>query len=198
MAERTNQRDSMKSFRFETSLWLPRPRAEVFEFFADALNLEKITPSWLHFQVITPEPIQIHQGAEIDYKLRIRGFPVRWRSRITAWDPPHRFVDEQVRGPYRVWIHEHRFIDEAGGTLCQDAVQYTPLGGSLIKKLFVERDVGEIFAYRSERLKGFFHPAFREQAATGLRTKPVVGFSDLTPKLQELPDVVSERPPQKP
>jgi ligand-binding SRPBCC domain-containing protein len=147
---------AMKIFRFEASLWLPRPIEEVFEFFSDALNLEKITPPWLQFQVITPKPIQIHRGAEIDYRLRIHGFPVRWRSRITEWDPPHRFVDEQVRGPYRAWTHDHRFSEDAGGTLCQDAVQYAPLGGSPMNKLFVERDVAEIFAYRADRLKEFF------------------------------------------
>lgn len=129
---------------------------EVFEFFSNALNLEKITPSWLQFGVVTPTPIDIHKGTEIDYRLRIRGIPVRWQSRITAWDPPLRFIDEQVRGPYRVWIHEHRFSEKAGGTLCEDSVRYSPLGGALINKLFVERDVRQIFAYRSAWLKEFF------------------------------------------
>jgi len=146
----------MKSFHFEASLWLPRPRGEVFEFFSNALNLEKITPPWLQFEVVTPTPIQINQGTEIDYRLRIRGIPVQWQSRITAWDPPRRFVDEQVRGPYRVWIHEHRFSEKAGGTLCEDSVRYFPLGGALINKLFVERDVRQIFAYRSACLNEFF------------------------------------------
>jgi ligand-binding SRPBCC domain-containing protein len=146
----------MKSFHFEASLWLPRPRKEAFDFFSDALNLEKITPPWLQFQVVTPTPIQIHEGTEIDYRLRIRGIPVRWQSRIIAWDPPQRFVDEQVRGPYRVWIHEHRFSEKEGGTLCEDSVRYYPFGGALIDKLFVGRDVQQIFAYRSERLKELF------------------------------------------
>jgi ligand-binding SRPBCC domain-containing protein len=146
----------MKSFLFETSLWLPRPRKGVFEFFADALNLEEITPPWLQFHVVTPAPIQIHQGATIDYKLRIRGIPVRWRTRITAWDPPARFVDEQVQGPYRLWIHEHRFTEKEGGTLCEDMVKYFPLGGALIDKLFVKRDVREIFAFRAMRLQELF------------------------------------------
>ena len=146
----------MKSFRFESRLWLPRPRKEVFDFFSNASNLEKLTPPWLQFQVVTPTPIQIHEGTEIDYRLRIRGISVRWQSRITAWDPPQRFVDEQVRGPYREWIHEHRFSEKESGTLCEDSVRYSPLGGALINKLFVERDVRQIFAYRSERLKELF------------------------------------------
>jgi len=146
----------MKRFHLDTSLWLPRPRNEVFQFFADALNLEDITPPWLRFRVITPSPIQICEGAEIKYRLRIRGIPIRWQTRITAWDPPLRFVDEQIRGPYRLWIHEHRFSEQQNGTLCEDSVQYAPVGGTLINKLFVERDVREIFAYRAERLRKLF------------------------------------------
>jgi ligand-binding SRPBCC domain-containing protein len=148
----------MKTFRFDAALWLPRTRPEVFEFFADALNLEKITPPWLEFRVITPQPIQMREGAEIEYRLKIRGIPIWWRSRITVWDPPRRFVDEQMRGPYRLWIHEHHFTEESGGTSCEDSVQYAPLGGALINKLMVERDVRQIFAYRSGRLKEMYGP----------------------------------------
>jgi ligand-binding SRPBCC domain-containing protein len=149
----------MKIFYFKCSLWLPRPRKEVFEFFANALNLEEITPSWLTFRVVTPTPIYMQRGTEIEYRLRVRGIPVRWQSRITVWDPPHCFVDEQIRGPYRAWIHEHRFTEKSRGTLCEDSVQYAPLGGALVNKLFVERDIRKIFAYRSERLQGFFQEA---------------------------------------
>jgi len=95
-------------------------------------------------------------GTLIDYRLKIRGIPARWQSRITAWEPPHRFVDEQTRGPYRIWIHEHRFTEERSGTRCEDSVQYAPPGGSLINKLFVERDIAGIFAYRLERLREIF------------------------------------------
>jgi len=155
----------MKNFHFECGLWLTRPRKGVFEFFADALNLEEITPSWLKFRVVTPKPIYMHRGTEIEYRLRIRGIPVRWQSRITVWDPPHRFVDEQIRGPYRVWIHEHRFTEQAGGTLCEDSVQYAPFGGALINKLLVERDIRKIFAYRSERLQEYFQEVREELSA---------------------------------
>ena len=91
----------MRIHEFRTELWLPRPSEEVFEFFADPANLDAITPNWLSFPTITPGPIDMRVGAMLDYKLRIRGIPIRWRSKITAWEPPYRFVDEQVRGPYR-------------------------------------------------------------------------------------------------
>jgi ligand-binding SRPBCC domain-containing protein len=146
----------MRMFRFESKLWLPRTRPEVFEFFSDAFNLEKLTPPWLQFRVVTATPIRMQEGTEIEYRLKIRGIPVRWRSRMSVWDPPHRFVDEQLRGPYRLWIDEHRFIEDSGGTSCEDSVQYSPLGGALINKLLVERDVKQILAYRSERLQEMY------------------------------------------
>jgi ligand-binding SRPBCC domain-containing protein len=146
----------MKMFQFQSRLWLPSPRTEVFEFFSNALNLEDITPPWLQFRVLTSQPIQMREGAEIDYRLKIRGIPVRWRTRITVWDPPRRFVDEQLRGPYRLWVHEHTFKEDSRGTTCDDHVQYATLGGALINNLFVERDIRKIFAYRSARLQDIF------------------------------------------
>jgi ligand-binding SRPBCC domain-containing protein len=146
----------MKMFHFQAELWLPRPRDEVFAFFSNALNLEKITPPWLQFRVTTPVPIQMQVGTEIDYRIKIRGIPARWRSRITVWDPPNRFIDEQLRGPYRKWIHEHGFTEERGGTTCKDHVQYAPPGGAIINTLFVERDVRNIFAHRTQRLLEIF------------------------------------------
>jgi ligand-binding SRPBCC domain-containing protein len=149
----------MKTFHFDARLWLPRPRAEIFDFFSNALNLEQITPPWLKFEVITKQPIDIREGTQIDYRLRIRGIPVRWQSRITAWEPPHRFVDEQERGPYRLWVHEHRFTEDAGGTWCEDHVKYSPLGGALVNRLLVRRDIQQIFDYRTMRLQKIFGPA---------------------------------------
>ena len=143
----------MRNFQFESELWLNRPRDEVFAFFSDALNLEEITPPWLRFRVVSKLPIMMRRGAEIEYGLKIRGVPVRWRSRITVWDPPCRFVDEQVCGPYRMWIHEHRFVEDSGGTLCEDNVRYVPIGGALINALFVARDIQKIFGYRAEQLR---------------------------------------------
>lgn len=136
--------------------WLPRPRAEVFPFFADAANLQAITPPWVGFTVLTPLPFEMRPGAIIDYKLRIRGFPVRWRTEITAWEAPFRFVDEQRKGPYRQWIHEHRFEEIDGGTLVIDHVRYRAPGGRLVEHLFVKPEVERIFAYRKLRLAEYF------------------------------------------
>jgi ligand-binding SRPBCC domain-containing protein len=146
----------MSEQTFADELWLPRPRAEVFPFFADARNLEAITPAFLKFVVLTPAPIEMRAGALIDYKLRVHGIPLRWRTLISAWDAPRRFVDEQVRGPYRQWIHEHTFEERDGGTLMRDVVRYRVPGGALADRLFVRRDVERIFAFRREVLVRHF------------------------------------------
>lgn len=148
----------MRIFEVDRELWLPRTLPEVFEFFADAGNLERITPPWLAFEITSPRPIEMRAGATIDYRLRIRGLPLRWRSEITAWQPPHRFVDEQRRGPYRFWWHEHTFEARDGGTLARDRVRYAVWGGALIEKLFVRRDVEGIFDFRGQTLKHLFAP----------------------------------------
>jgi ligand-binding SRPBCC domain-containing protein len=95
----------MKEFALHTELWLPRPRDEVFLFFAEARNLEAITPPWLKFEVLTPPPIRMRAGALIDYRIRVHGIPLRWRTEIAEWQPPHRFVDVQLRCPYTLWCH---------------------------------------------------------------------------------------------
>ena len=154
---RTSRKPStMKTFLFTTELWLPCPRAKVFNFFADARNLQKITPSWLSFEILTPGPIAMRAGALIDYRLRVHGFPIRWQTEITEWQPPHRFADQQLRGPYHVWHHTHTFMERDGGTLCRDEVIYRPRGGALVNWLFVRRDVERIFAYRTEQLQKTF------------------------------------------
>ena len=107
---------------FSSDIWLPRPREDVFRFFSDAANLDALTPPWLHFQILTPD-VPLRAGARIDYRLRLYGIPIRWQSEISVWEPPHRFVDEQRRGPYRSWVHEHRFTPLAGGrTLAEDQI----------------------------------------------------------------------------
>jgi ligand-binding SRPBCC domain-containing protein len=131
----------------------------VFRFFADARNLEAITPPWVQFQILTPGVIEMRPGALIDYRIKIHGIPVRWRTEITGWEPPFRFVDEQRRGPYRRWIHTHTFEEHPQGTLCRDHVQYAVWGGQLIHWLFVRRDVQRIFQYRTERLNQLFPAA---------------------------------------
>jgi hypothetical protein len=141
---------------FHSEAWVPRPLDEVFAFFSDAGNLQVITPAWLSFEILTPRPIAMRVGAIIDYRLRIHGFPVKWKTEITAWEPPHRFVDEQRRGPYRLWVHEHRFAERDGGTQMLDRVHYAVPGGKWIERLFVKRDVERIFAYREARLRELF------------------------------------------
>jgi ligand-binding SRPBCC domain-containing protein len=136
--------------------WLPRPRAEVFPFFADAANLQAITPPWVGFTIVTPLPVEMRVGAIIDYRLRIRGLSVRWKTEITAWDPPFRFADEQRKGPYRQWIHEHHFEEKDGGTLVIDHVRYRAPGGQLVERLLVRPDVERIFAFRKQRLAELF------------------------------------------
>lgn len=151
----------------DQALWLPRPRAEVFPFFADARNLECLTPPWLHFQILTPLPIPMQVGTLIDYRLKVHGVPLRWRTRIEVWDPPECFVDVQVRGPYRLWHHTHRFEAREGGTLCRDRVRYWPRGGAWVNWLFVRRDVERIFAYRARVLRECFEAAPVTAAAAG-------------------------------
>ncbi len=136
---------------------LPAPIDDVFAFFADARNLEAITPPLLRFRVVTPEPILMAAGTLIRYRLRVRGVPVRWLTRIAEWDPPHRFVDEQVRGPYALWHHTHVFEAAGAETIMRDVVRYRvgcgPLG-TLADALLVRRDVEAIFDHRAERVPG--------------------------------------------
>ncbi len=147
----------MKVFELRTRLRLPRPRPEVFAFFADAANLDTLTPPWLHFRILTPLPQEMRAGALLDYRLRLHGLPIRWRSEITTWDPPRRFVDEQVRGPYRQWIHEHTFEEDGpNATAVGDHVRYAVPFGDLANRLLVARDVQAIFRYREERLREIF------------------------------------------
>ena len=149
-------RPAGRGWRLEASLWLPRPRAEVFPFFADARNLETLTPPWVNFRILTPMPVAMRAGLVLDYRIRLHGIPVRWRTEIAEWDPPHRFADHQLRGPYRVWRHLHTFDERDGGTLCGDVVEYEVAGGALVNRLFVEPDVRRIFAYRAGRMAELF------------------------------------------
>ena len=145
-----------KEFTYHKSLWLPYPLEEVFAFFADARNLERITPPFVSFKVLTKGEIKMQAGTLIDYRILIRGIPVKWRTEIREWEPPHRFVDVQLNGPYKLWHHTHTFEERDGGTLCLDDVRYWPSGGALTNWLFVRRDVEKIFAYRTEKLKEIF------------------------------------------
>lgn len=136
--------------------WLPHALEAVFPFFADARNLDLITPEWLRFEILTSHPIEMSEGTRIDYRLRWHGLPMRWQSAITRWEPPHCFIDEQRHGPYRLWHHEHRFTEAGGRTLVRDHVRYAVPGGLLTDRLFVRRDVQRIFAYRQQKLAKLF------------------------------------------
>lgn len=146
----------MKLFRIHSEVLIREPLDTVFAFFADARNLQRITPPWLNFEVTSPTPIEMKTGQTIDYRLRLHGLPVRWRSEIAEWAPPHRFVDEQVRGPYKMWYHEHTFAERGANTVCEDKVVYSVWGGTLVNRLLVERDVKRIFEYRRKRLLEIF------------------------------------------
>jgi ligand-binding SRPBCC domain-containing protein len=146
----------MTPFEFNAELWLPRPREEVFPFFAEARNLEQLTPPFLKFEVLTPAPIVMRSGLIIDYRLKVHGVPIRWKTEILDWEPPHRFVDTQLKGPYKLWHHTHTFEERDGGTLCRDVVLYWPLGGALMNWLFVRRDVEQIFEFRRKTLLARF------------------------------------------
>lgn len=138
---------------------IPRPRGTVFAFFADASNLEEITPPFLRFRILTPAPVEMRAGARIDYALSLFGVPLRWRTRITAWEPGVRFVDEQESGPYAVWRHAHEFESDGASTLVRDVVDYSlPMGplGSLAYALLVERTLRRIFDFRREAIRRRF------------------------------------------
>jgi ligand-binding SRPBCC domain-containing protein len=132
---------------------VPLAPAETFDFFADAFNLEAITPRWLGFEVATPGPIAMGAGALIEYRLKLHALPLRWLTRIEAWEPGRRFADRQVRGPYRLWHHTHTFDAHERGTVMRDVVRYAlPLGpiGRLTRAVIVRRDLDRIFDYRRD------------------------------------------------
>jgi hypothetical protein len=144
---------------FEAEQVVARPVDEVFPFFAVPENLERITPPWLRFRLVARTTPDVREGTELTYRLRIHGIPVAWRSRIVEWDPHRRFVDLQVRGPYRLWHHTHTFAPHARGTLLGDRVRYRlPFGalGDLLGGASVARDVRRIFDYRREAIERLF------------------------------------------
>ena len=145
------------NFELTTEIELQRPIDEVFAFFSDAENLQRITPTWLNFNILTDLPVEMKQGQILEYKLRLHGVPIRWKSEICIWDPNKRFVDRQLSGPYGSWWHEHLFRDLGGKeTLMQDRVLYTVPGGRMIHKLLVKKDLMRIFEYRREMIREIF------------------------------------------
>ncbi|HEY4239426.1 MAG TPA: SRPBCC family protein [Kofleriaceae bacterium] len=145
-------------YRFERTQRVPRPRADVFSFFADAANLEVLSPAFLHFKILTPLPIAMHAGALIDYKIKLYGVSMTWQTLIETWEPDARFVDTQVSGPYKAWHHEHRFVDVPGGCEIQDRVDYdVPLGAfGKLGVPIVRRTIDKIFEFRRAEIEKRF------------------------------------------
>ena len=152
------KRNPEGTYRLTTELLLDRDIDQVFEFFSSPHNLSRITPAWLSLRVRTRNPIHMGKGTRIRYRFRVRGVPAIWHSEITAWDPPHRFVDEQRVGPFRRWVHEHRFERVGGRTLAKDSVTYAVPGGRLVHGLLVGRELRRLFGYRHERLRAILDP----------------------------------------
>lgn len=157
----------MKVHTLDCEMLVTKSLAETFAVFEDAHNLARITPSWLSFQVTTPGLIVMRQGAEITYKIKWLGFPMRWKTFISQYEPPFLFVDEQEKGPYKLWRHRHIFRPNAEGTLVTDHVEYAlPLGplGGLAHSVMVRRQLLAIFRYRQKALQNLFGGATREIA----------------------------------
>src|SRR5918996_1428715 len=143
----------MRVYGFERHQAVPVSLEDAFAFYGDADNLEQITPPWLRFRILDPRPGMLSAGARLEYSLVLHRFPIRWITEIDVWEPPHRFVDHQVRGPYRLWEHTHTFAPVPGGTLLIDRVRYAiPYGplGMLAQVAFVRRDLRRIFNYRRD------------------------------------------------
>ena len=143
----------------ERTQTINRPIEVVFAFFADARNLERITPPELNFKILTPQPIEIGKGTLIDYKLKLRGLPIIWKTEITHWNPPFDFVDSALKSPYKQWIHLHTFeTGENGETIMKDVVRYRlpfePIGD--IAHFYVKRELKYIFDYRFRVIEEFF------------------------------------------
>lgn len=139
---------------------IKKPIEEVFSFFSKAENLDLITPEELQFRILTPLPVNMQKGALIDYKIKIYGVPFKWRTEITEWLPPFKFVDTQIKGPYSVWMHTHTFTPHPEGTIVKDEIEYLSRGWILepfIQKLFVKKNLEHIFDYRQKKLKLIFN-----------------------------------------
>ena len=163
----------MANHTLEAEMWLPMAIEEVFAFFSDITNLDRMTPPWVHFQTLMPRPIDMRAGTLLEHRLRIHGVPIYWESEITVWLPPTQFVDEQRRGPYKRWVHRHDFVADAGGTWIRDHVDYRPRGwicAALVNRWLVAPDLRRIFAYRHQKIREVLAPgssAEKDRVTTG-------------------------------
>ncbi len=146
-----------RGFVLTTRQFVNRTREEVFAFFSDASQLGRITPPFLKFKIQTPLPIELKKGALIDYSLTLRFLPIRWRTEISAWDAPNRFVDRQLKGPYKLWHHEHTFEAVENGTMVHDRVHYVVPGGAIVHRLLVKKDLIRIFEYRRSQIEAILN-----------------------------------------
>lgn len=160
-AGRVEIRQVEDGFELRCRQWVPAPLDDVFRFFSDPYNLERITPPFLGFAVRRMSTPQIERGTVLTYRLRLHGLPVFWRTVIEEWTPPHRFVDRQVFGPYALWQHTHTFEPEQGGTRLDDLVRYRLRCAALQSTpvlAWVHRDVRAIFEFRQRTIAGVFPP----------------------------------------
>lgn len=148
--------DSKSGYRLTAEMAVELPLEQVFDVFSDAMQLERITPPWLHFSVLTPRPIEMREGALLDYRLYLHRVPINWRTEIAVWEPPYRFVDQQLRGPYKRWYHEHTFLESNGQTIVKDNVHYIPRGGRWVHKWLIQPDLEKIFRFRQDALAKIF------------------------------------------
>ena len=149
----------MKVYKIETSQYIKRSLAEVFDYFSRPENLAEITPSELNFRILTPQPLEMKQGTIIDYTIKLFKIPIHWRTLITVFEPPYRFVDEQIKGPYKLWHHTHIFKEITGGVEIHDSVSYSiPFGllGRLLHAVWIRRDLERIFEHRKNVIDQIF------------------------------------------
>ena len=147
------------TYQLDQEQFIARPRSEVFGFFCDAFNLQRLTPPFLRFKILTPAPIEMKEGTLIDYALNLYGLPLRWRTRIEEFAPESHFVDVQIRGPYTLSHHTHTFESVDGGTMMRDVVRYQlPLGplGQMARAVMVRRALEQIFSYRTQTVDDIF------------------------------------------
>ena len=165
----------MKYYEFKKKQFINLPVNEVFDFFSNPENLEKVTPEYLNFKINTKLPLVMGKGQFFDYQLRVRGIPVKWTSIISFYDPPHCFIDEQIKGPYSSWQHIHTFTEKNGGTSINDFVKYSlPLGyiGQIINSVWVKKDLKNIFKYRRKKI-----PQILKEGCKNYTYKYIVDFS---------------------
>ena len=146
----------MKYYELKVKQFIKLPIEEVFNYFSNPANLQKITPTYLNFRIKNQLPLRMNKGQLFEYQLRVRGIPINWKSLISSYNPPYSFVDEQIKGPYSSWHHTHTFKEENGGTSIFDEVKYSlPLGfiGGIINSIWVKRDLDSIFKYRRKMIE---------------------------------------------